>query len=810
MSRKHKVGRPKGSKNQNLKHGYKNNNTYYDDNEYAPLLSPETKRGVFIIFLLALSIISILSLFDLAGVLGIYIRNILTYLFGWATWIFPLILLMLTYLMVLPSRYAISFINYFGLILFSLSFNGLLHLNIPLDQAIETISTGRGGGYLGLFLSWPLQKFMGFWATLVVLIAIMLIAVMITFNTSFQSLAEKSIFFNSLISRLRGKWQQKPTDDETTYGNDEEEYEEDVEENKETKNQPNQEPEKVETEEEILREKSFATKKIDEQKPLFGKKYKKIDVPLDLLADQKEKPTAGDIKMSQERIHKTLQNFGIEVEMGEVSVGPTVTQYTLKPSEGVKLSQITTLHNDLALALAAHPIRIEAPIPGKSYVGIEVPNQTIATVGLKEVLSSKEFATRKSNLSVALGKDVAGSAWVANLDTMPHLLIAGATGSGKTVCVNSIITSLLYQNSPNTLRMILVDPKRVEMPVYNGIPHLMTPVITDVKKTINALKWTISEMDRRFEILAKTGHRDIHSFNKAGKEKMPYLVIVIDELADLMQTSGAEVEGYIIRLAQLARATGIHLVLATQRPSVDVITGLIKANITSRIAFAVASGTDSRTILDHAGAEKLLGRGDMLFISANLSKPKRIQGVFVSDDEIRRIVEYIKGQNGEVEYDTTITEKVSSGGNFNYDEDGDELLDEAKDLVIRAGKASASYLQRRLKIGYARAARILDLLEQQGIIGPGEGAKPREILVSKEDDYPDEEYSSSGGFAAEEEKIEVEELEENDDEIGEEESIEEADDEIESAIEDDVADEESEEPKKTKTPEANPDDNELI
>ncbi|MCD6528151.1 DNA translocase FtsK, partial [bacterium] len=464
------------------------------------------------------------------------------------------------------------------------------------------------------------------------------------------------------------------------------------------------------------------------------KKYPKKDFyfPLKFLKDLNEKSvTKGDIEANKIIIKRTLANFGIEVEMGEAKVGPTVTQYTLRPAEGIKLSQITSLHNDLALALAAHPIRIEAPIPGKSLVGIEVPNQGVAVVSLKEILVSQEFKYRKSNLTVCLGKDVAGKSWVADLDEAPHLLVAGATGSGKTVCLNSIILSLIYQNSPNDLKFILVDPKRVELVAYDGIPYLLTPVVTSVEKTINALKWAILEMEKRFEKLSQSGKRDIRAYNQNQEEKMPYIIIVIDELADLMATAGLEVEACIIRLAQMARAVGIHLVMATQRPSVNIITGLIKANITSRIALSVASSVDSRTILDVAGAEKLLGRGDMLYISAKLSKPKRLQGAYVSDKEIGEIVNYLKTE--EPEYIEEVTEKkISPVDHFPFSK-SDELLPQAKEIVIRAKKASASLLQRRLRIGYARAARLLDLLEEQGIIGPPDGAKPRKILVGEEE-----------------------------------------------------------------------------
>lgn len=461
----------------------------------------------------------------------------------------------------------------------------------------------------------------------------------------------------------------------------------------------------------------------------------RVDVPLSLLTGKSGKPTSGDIEGNKETIKRTFANFNVEVEMGDVSIGPTVTQYTLRPAMGVKVSQITSLANDLALALAAHPIRIEAPIPGKSLVGIEVPNQQVALVPLRDCLASDAFKKRKSSLSFAVGKDVAGAAWVADLSKMPHLLIAGATGSGKSVMINSLIVSLLYQNQPDDLRMIMVDPKRVELSVYNDTPHLLTPVVTDVDRTINALRWVVAEMDRRFHQLSKTGKRNIAVYNDIAEERLPYIVVIIDELADLMAVAAAEVEAAIIRLAQMARAVGIHLVVATQRPSVDVITGLIKANITARIAFAVASTVDSRTILDTSGAEKLLGRGDLLFTTAELSKPRRLQGAFVADQEIERVVEYWKNEGGAPEYHDEITAPAAGeGGRDNgAPGGGDPRLGEARELVVTSGKASASFLQRRMSIGYARAARLLDLLEGEGTIGPGEGAKPRDVLVRIED-----------------------------------------------------------------------------
>lgn len=457
--------------------------------------------------------------------------------------------------------------------------------------------------------------------------------------------------------------------------------------------------------------------------------------PIDLLNNVQSKASAGNIAKNVEIIQKTLKDFGIEVSMGDVNIGPTVTQYSLKPSEGVKLNQIVARGNDLALALAAHPIRIEAPIPGKSAVGIEIPNKIAATVTLREVLETDDFKESKLPLSLAIGRDVAGAPFVSDLTKMPHLLIAGATGSGKSIGLNAIILSLLYRNSPSDLRLILVDPKRVEFSMYNNIPHLLSPVITEPDKTVNVLRWVVSEMDRRFKLFQETHRRDIDSYNSNPPDgKLPYIVVVIDELADLMAQSANEVEAAIVRLAQMARATGIHLIVATQRPSVDVITGLIKANITTRVAFAVASQIDSRTILDIGGAEKLLGNGDMLYLGSDLGKPKRIQGVMVTENEIKAVTKFLRDER-EAIFDDDISEfhpagSRSAAGELNID---DDLYSEAKDLVIQSGKGSASLLQRRLRVGYARAARLLDILEADGIIGPADGSKPREVLVDSLD-----------------------------------------------------------------------------
>ncbi len=471
--------------------------------------------------------------------------------------------------------------------------------------------------------------------------------------------------------------------------------------------------------------------------------------PLSLLSEDKGKPGVGDIKANANIIKRTFQNFGISVEMDEVSVGPTVTRYAIKPAEGVRLQKIVTLQQNLELALAAHPVRIEAPIPGKSLVGIEVPNAAKAMVGLGGVLNSPEWNTSTKPILAAIGRDIAGAPHYLNIAKMPHGLVAGATGSGKSVAIHAIITSLLYRHGPNQLRFIMVDPKRVELTLYNGIPHLLTPVITDPRKSILALKWAAKEMDRRYNILEGEAVRDIESYHKTivepAKKKgmdplpeaMPYIVIIIDELADIMQTYPRELEAGIVRLAQMSRAVGIHLVLSTQRPSVNVITGLIKANVPTRMALQVASQIDSRTILDGAGAESLLGAGDMLYLSSDMQKPVRIQTAYISESEVKKVASYIKEHNAgslaSLDLGTSGTavhepnDAMMLAGDADDDID-DDMYEQAKEAVEEAGRASTSYLQRKLRIGYSRAARLMDILEQKGVIGPADGSRPRDVL----------------------------------------------------------------------------------
>ncbi len=464
---------------------------------------------------------------------------------------------------------------------------------------------------------------------------------------------------------------------------------------------------------------------------------------INLLNQKQDKADAGDVNGNAQRIHDTFANFNIEVEMEGANIGPRVTQYTMRPPSSTKLNKITALESNLALDLAATSIRMEAPIPGKRAVGIEVPNVKPAVVRMASLLASTEWAKSDSPLSFVIGKDIGGNSVVADLAKMPHLLVAGQTGSGKSVMINSLITSLLYRNSPSDLKLILVDPKQVEMAPYNDLPHLLTPVINEPEKCISALKWAVAEMERRLRTMSEVGRRNIVEYNNLKKEEgMPYIVIVIDELADLMMMAARDVEALVVRLAQKARAAGIHLVLATQRPSVDVITGLIKANVPARIAFTVASQIDSRTIIDQMGAEKLLGRGDMLLLTSEMPKPKRIQAALIEDGETAKVTDFLRMQRPPQYDDEVVSQPVQIGGGktgsmvseYGDSSADDDMFHDAVRVVIENKKASTSLLQRRLRIGYGRAARVIEQMEEQGIIGAADGSRPREVLVSSMDD----------------------------------------------------------------------------
>jgi len=717
---------------------------------------PTLSRGIIAILLVMFALIITLSFFDAASTVGVILNEwILAFLFGSMRFATPLILLIFTWFVLKDNRYDYRPTHGIGAVLFFLTLSSLMHMQFGADDMWRQALAGHGGGIFGM-LAWPLKTYLGAIGSIILLIGLALVSLILLFNTAilhFFSLHKKILAGLGFV----GDFVRQQVN---AQGSDEEEEEDPYEDEEDTESSPHDrrfaarnidvEDEDSEEEEEMYdddEEEEDETETPAHRTPKTHVVHAQDEIPdwakhvviktppkISLLRTSKSKPTSGDIKSNEAVIRNTLAEFNIDVDMGEVRVGPTVTQYSLKPAKGVKISKITALSNDLALALAAHPIRIEAPIPGKSLVGIEVPNEKTAMVSFKELLESKEYAARPHDMMFALGKDVGGKIWVADLPKMPHLLVAGATGSGKTVCVNTIIMSLLFQNTAETLRFIMIDPKRVELTLYNGIPHLLTPVITNSQDTVNALKWTIGEMDRRFELLSKAGNRDINTYNDMHPQtKIPYLVFVIDELADLMATASNEVEAGIIRLAQMARAVGIHLILATQRPSVDVITGLMKANIPGRIAFSVASVTDSRTILDCAGADKLLGRGDMLFSTAALSKPVRIQGAFITEEEMKNVVAYLKGGEKPT-YDESIIQKQKNGTASMFGgpaDDQDPLYNDAQEAILEASKASASFLQRRLRVGYARAARILDELEEAGIIGPADGAKPREILVTE-------------------------------------------------------------------------------
>ncbi len=483
---------------------------------------------------------------------------------------------------------------------------------------------------------------------------------------------------------------------------------------------------------------------------------------VELLNQKQDKADAGDVNANAQAIHDTFENFNIEVEMEGANIGPRVTQYTMKPPAGAKLTKITALADNLALDLAAHSIRIEAPIPGKRAVGIEVPNIKSATVRLSSILMSPPWQESTGTLGFAIGKDISGTPIVADLAKMPHLLVAGQTGSGKSVMINTILTSLLYRNSPSDLKLILVDPKQVELKPYDDIPHLLTPVITEPEKCISALKWAVAEMERRYKALADVGKRNIAEYNDLKKEEgMPYIVIVIDELADLMMMAARDVEALVVRIAQKARAVGIHLVLATQRPSVDVITGLIKANVPARIAFTTASQVDSRTIIDQVGAEKLLGMGDMLLLTADMPKPKRVQGALIGDDETVKVMDFIRMQRPPQYDDEVVSQPVQLNGkggivaDYGANDADDDMWRDAVQVVIENRKASTSLLQRRLRIGYGRAARLIETMEEQGIVGQADGSRPREVLVNSADEVFNRD-ASAVSEAADLEPIEAE------------------------------------------------------
>jgi S-DNA-T family DNA segregation ATPase FtsK/SpoIIIE len=693
-------------------------------------LEEETVHTILALVLFVFGAFFVLASLEKAGLVGSTIYRLLSNFLGIGYYLLPTLSFVvgISYLRSVVAHFAVT--KTIGSLLFFLS-----------GIAIIELSATGSGGFLGYIIAKPLVGLFDSYAAFAILITTTLISLLMLFNTR-----------PTLAMLLFWRRWQKDTDNEEY---EEEEYYEDEPE-EEYEEEEEKKPSKIRS---ILSPNKKVSGTDGESMPAptihkyTGAAY--APPPLSLLAKDNGKPGAGDVKANANIIKRTLRNFGIDVEMDEISVGPSVTRYAIKPAEGIRLTRILGLQKNLELALAAHPVRIEAPIPGKALVGIEIPNRTKSMVGLASLLSASEFKESTKALLVSLGRGISGSSLFTDIAKMPHLLIAGATGSGKSVTIHTLIMSLLFRNSPENLKFVMVDPKRVELTLYKGIPHLLTPVITDSKKTILALKWLVNEMERRYDILESHQVRDLQSYHtnvlmpslkkktdgEEAPETMPYIVVVIDELADIMSTYPRELEAGIVRLAQMSRAIGIHLMLSTQRPSVNVITGLIKANVPARVALQVNSQVDSRTILDMSGAEKLLGAGDMLYLSGEMAKPVRIQSAFISEEEIKKVVTYLKKNydenfDSDMELAVTSTGSVSShpnGGGFD-DEEEDELYEKARETVIEAGKASTSYLQRKLRVGYARAARLMDILEERGAIGPQDGSKAREVLEGQDDE----------------------------------------------------------------------------
>lgn len=697
--------------------------SFFDD------LSPHTKQAIGAIFFLVLAIFFLFSSLGYAGIAGTMTHNALHYLFGYGFVLAPIVCLLFMYVFLKPREddNHVSYSKLTGVTLTFISALALLSLSL------------KEGGVMGSMLFYPLGALFGNIVAGIMLAALFIVGIFLTFNTNvihlFQKRAHEDEETHDDIEALELPPTPLPEENPEDGGD-------------------------VPDAEEKPKKRTIAEKIMSKATPAefvvssFRGTY--APPPLSLLSKDKGTPDVGDVKANSITIKRTLKKFNIDVEMDAVTIASSVTRYAIKPAEGVKLEKIVGLQTNLEYALAASPIRIEAPIPGKSLVGIEVPNKKKQTIGLASLFASPEYTDSPKPLLTALGKSINGEALFADVARMPHGLIAGTTGSGKSVAIHNVIISLLFRNSPDQLRFIMVDPKRIELTLYNGIPHLLTPVITDAKKVIMALKWSIKEMERRLDILQHAKVQNIatyhdtvyHPAKKKFEEKgspeeerdelpepLPYIVIFIDELADLMTTYPKELEACIVRLAQMSRAVGIHLILSTQRPSVNVITGLIKANVPTRIALNVASQIDSRTILDQAGAEKLLGKGDMLFLSNESPKPVRLQSAFVTNEEVMRVVNYLKDLASIQSLDTINLDPSGDKADPNAlfassvdDDDDDDLYEDARVAVLEAGKASTSYLQRKLRVGYGRAARLIDMLEERGVVGPADGSKPRPVI----------------------------------------------------------------------------------
>jgi len=704
-----------------------------------------TKNETISIILIAFSLLHIFAFIftDKMGIVGKIIVQTATRNIGLGAYIFPVLLLFLGILIFFNYKPPNPYHKLFGISFLFIIFLVFIHLKLLLlDNPYPLAMKGAGGGLLGYYFANSLYLYFGIKGAYLVLISLSLLSALfiteISYFYIFSNLGNKiKKIFNNIynISKNIGTKISKISrhKEEPDY----KEYEED------------EMPKRIFK----IKRTRKKEKKLEEEK-MLDRDYKesnqepKVDIyqvpPLSLLSDSYAEDKT-DIKLNIEEnvktLEKTFTNFGIDAKVVGVIHGPTVTRYEIHPAPGVKISKITNLSNDIALSFAVASVRIEAPIPGKNAVGIEVPNRKRINVYLKEILQSSEFQNGKYKIPIALGIDIGGKPIISDLTELPHLLIAGATGSGKSVCINNIILSILYKLNPETVKFIMIDPKRVELNIYNGIPHLLIPIITDASQAIKVLNWSISEMEKRFKIFAEAGVRNLEGYNEYVRninndtEPLPYIIIVIDELADLMLSSPVKAEESLCRLAQMTRATGIHLIIATQRPSVDIITGSIKVNFPSRIAFAVSTQVDSRTILDVNGAEKLLGNGDMLFSPVGVSKPIRAQGAFVVEKEIRNVVSYLMKHSPSPEYEQEVLEYKKSKGLMQEteEEEEDELFNDAVSIIINSKQASISILQRKLRIGYTRAARLIDVMEKKRIVGPYDGRNPRKILISNEE-----------------------------------------------------------------------------
>ena len=769
-----KRGRKPGSKNKKTKANY-------------------TSKNIHIVVLMILSILMAVLIYGKAGYIGEHLSPVLGGIVGWIKYIIPIGVFAISIAIACNKREIMS-IKLFELIVFLVCISAIFSiyqissgvidntdsLAENVKVAYELGSKNIGGGVLGVLLAIPLINMLGVAGAVIVCMGISLIILVFMLGIPVSEIIEDYIYNMKERKEELREYREKEYEEhkqkrlerrkrEKTEQALKEEISED-----QIKINLNEKPEKVKkyehgkddlvplgskkeefspntlednlfkVQEEEKEDKTKSVLMLEHTQMVEDETYE--FPPIELLTEGGSKGMKGSKKAIADnatKLQKTLYNFGVSAKVENVSVGPAITRYELKPAEGVRVSKIANLADDIALNLAAESIRIEAPIPGKQAVGIEIPNKENEVVHLRDIIESSKFEDAKSKLAFALGKDVAGEEIVTDIAKMPHVLIAGSTGSGKSVCINTLITIIIYKSKPSEVKLVLVDPKVVELSVYNGIPHLLIPVVTDPKKAAGALAWAVQEMVNRYSLFATKGVRDIKGYNEALDQeneasKLPQIVIIIDELADLMMVAKNDVEDAICRLAQMARAAGMHLVIATQRPSVDVITGLIKANIPSRIAFAVSSQVDSRTILDMAGAEKLLGKGDMLFYPTGMSKPTRIQGAFISDKDVEKIVDFIKS-NGTANYSEDILESIEKANNnekevkeFDEDNDEDPFLSEAIETVIETQQASTSFIQRRFKVGYARAGRIIDQMEERGIISGYQGSKPREVLMSKE------------------------------------------------------------------------------